>query len=90
MLSLHRNLISSILFNKVGLETIVGDDKVVISYKRVFVGKGYLNGSLLVLTLTSETLNQNASSSTYIAESVDLYHDRLGHVNYASINNSNI
>jgi len=45
----------------------------------------YLNGTLFVLGLPSETLNENVSSSTYIAEFVDLRHGILGHVNYASI-----
>jgi len=49
--SLRRNLISSILLNKVGLKTIARDDKV-----GVFVGKVYLNGSLFVLNLVSETI----------------------------------
>jgi len=65
------------------LKPIVGDEKVVIFRNRVFVGKRYLNGSLFVLNLTSETLNGNASTSAYIAESVDLRHGRLGQVNFA-------
>jgi len=83
--SLRRNLVSSILLNKVELKTVVKDDKLVIFHKEVFLGKGYLNGSLFVLNLASEILNGNISSSTYIAEFVDLWHGRLGHVNYASI-----
>jgi len=71
--SLRRNLVSGILLNKARPTTVVGDDKVVISRNRVFVGKGYLNGSLFVLNLTSETLNGNASTSAYFAESIDLY-----------------
>ena len=67
------------------LKTIVRDDKVVISRNGVFVGKGYLNGSLFVLSLASETLNGNVSTSAYIAESIDLWHGMLGHVNFASI-----
>jgi len=58
--SLCRNLVSCILLNKVGLKTVIGDDKVVISCSGVFVA--------------SETLNGNASTSACIAESVDLWH----------------
>ena len=71
--SLHRNLVSGILLNKARPTTIVGDDKVAISRNRVFVAKGYLNGSLFVLNLASETLNRNASTFAYFAESIDLY-----------------
>ena len=70
---------------QVELKIIVGDDKVVISHNRVFFGKGYRNGSLFVLNLASETMNGNASSSAYIAKSIDMGHGRLGHINFASI-----
>ena len=79
------NLVSCILLNKAALKTVVVHDKVVIAYNEVFVGKGYMNGSLSVLNLISKTLNGNAFTSTYIAVSVDLWHGRLGHVNFASI-----
>ena len=48
--------------NKAGLKIVVEDDKVVISHKGVFLGKGYLNGSLFALSLASENLNGNASA----------------------------
>ena len=68
--SLRINLVSGILLNKVGLKTIVRDDKVIISHNGVFDGKGCLNGSLFALNLASETMNENASSSAHIAEFV--------------------
>jgi len=74
-----------ILLSKVELKTVIGDGKVVISHNGVFIGKGYLNGSLFVLNLTSETMNGNASSSAYIVESVNMWHDRLSHVNFSFI-----
>jgi len=83
--SLCRNLVSGIPLNKAELKTIVGDVKFIISHNGIFVGKGYLNGSLFVLNLASETMNENASSSAYIAESFDMWHGRLGHVNLTSI-----
>jgi len=82
---LSRNLVSGILLNKGGLKNVVGDDKVVISHNGVFVGKRYMNGSLFILNLASETMNENASSAAYIAESVDLWHCRLCHLNVTSI-----
>jgi len=48
--------------------------------------KGYRSGGLFVLNIASDTVNGNASCSAYITESVNLWHNRLGHVNYASIN----
>jgi len=83
--SLQRNLVSGIFPNKARLKTVVGDDKVIISHNGVFVRKGYLNGSLFVVNHASETMNENASSSAYIAEYVDLGHGRLRHVTFAPI-----
>ena len=39
-----------------------------------------------VLNVASDAVNGNASTFAYIDESVDLWHSRLGHVNYALIN----
>ena len=72
------------------MKIVAGGDKVVISHNGVFVVKRYLNGRLFALNLASETMNGNASSSVYIDEFVDLWDGRLGHVNFASINDSNI
>jgi len=83
--SFHRNLVSGILLNKAGLKTVVGVYNVVISCNGVFVGKRYLNRSLVVVNLVSEIVNENALSFAYIVESINLWHDRVGHVNFASI-----
>ena len=83
--SFRSNLVSGIVLNKAGVENVVWDDTVVISHNGVFVGKGYLNGSLFVLNHASETFNENASTFTDIVESIDLWHGRLGHFSYASI-----
>ena len=45
----------------------------------IFVGKGYCNQGLYVLNI-SEIMNENASSSSYLLDSFDLWHARLGHV----------
>ena len=81
---LCRNLVSDISTNKARLAPIVGDDKIMISRNGVF-GKGYLNESLFVLNPAFETMNGNASSFTFIAKSVVLWHSSFSHVNFASI-----
>ena len=58
--------------------------KIAILRNGVFVSKGYCSGGLFVLNVASDVVNENASTSTYIAESVNLWHARLGHD--ASIN----
>lgn len=80
---MRRNLVSGALLNKAGLKIVLEYDKVVITRNGEFVGKGYLSGGLFVLNIVE--MNDNASSSAYIIESLDLWHGRLGHVNIASI-----
>ena len=83
--SLRKNLISSSLLNIAGFEVNQKAGKIIILRNGVFVGKGYRSGGLFVLNVASDAVNENASSA-YIAESVDLWHSRLRHANYASIN----
>ena len=53
---------------------------------RIFWGKGYLTDGLLVLDIIFVAPNTSSFTTfTYIAESVNLWHGRLGHVNIASI-----
>jgi len=47
--------------------------------------RGIIVGALF-LKVASDAVTRNASAFAYIAESVDLWYGRLGHVNYASIN----
>ncbi|KAL0560635.1 hypothetical protein IC582_001044 [Cucumis melo] len=81
--SLRRNLVSGSLLNRIGLKIVLEGDKVVLTKNGDFVGKGYLSNGLFVLNTIS--MNANASSSAYLIESANLWHGRLGHVNFASI-----
>ena len=59
-------------------------DKFVLSKRGMYVGKGYMSGSmwkLNVMTIIKLEMNK-ASSSAYILESCNLWPGRLGHVNY--------
>ncbi|TYK06658.1 ty1-copia retrotransposon protein [Cucumis melo var. makuwa] len=81
--SLRRNLVSGSLLNQAGLKIILESDKVVLTKNGDFIGKRYLSNGLFVLNTIS--MNANASSSAYVIESANLWHDRLGNVNFASI-----
>jgi len=50
-----------------------------------FVGKGYRSWGLLVPNAAAQVNNEIATNSTYIVEFVNLWHDRLGYVNFASL-----
>ena len=98
--SLRRNLVSGALLNKAGLRLVFEADKVVMSRNGEFVGKGYLCGGLFILntepisafnSVASTSVSAGVSeinkmsTSAYIAESIDVWHGRLGHVNVNSI-----
>ncbi|KAL2237783.1 UNVERIFIED_CONTAM: Retrovirus-related Pol polyprotein from transposon TNT 1-94 [Sesamum indicum] len=82
---LRRNLVSGSLLNKARLKIVLESNKVIITRNNDFVGKGYLSGGLFVLNTVSPAINKISCSSAYLMESVDIWHGRLGHVNYSSI-----
>ncbi|KAL0407798.1 UNVERIFIED_CONTAM: Retrovirus-related Pol polyprotein from transposon TNT 1-94 [Sesamum radiatum] len=82
--SLRRNLISGSLLNKVGLKIVLEADKVIITKNGDFIGKGYLADGLFVLNTMPFVSNKSISNSAYI-ESVNIWHGRLGHVNFDSV-----
>ena len=83
---MRRNLISGSLLMKAGLKLSFDSDRLVLTRNGEFVGKGFCNGGLFTLDVKIDTMNKNAStSSAYIAESIDLWHARLGHVNFDSV-----
>lgn len=61
-------------------------NRLVLTRNGEFAGKGFCNNGLFILDVVCEKMNASAgTSSTYIVESLDLWHERLGHVNIASI-----
>ena len=82
--SLRRNLISCGLLEIAGIRQVTEGGKMVLTKNGEFIGKGYRSGVLYVLDTMIEN-NENAGTSAYIAESVDIWHARLGHLNVKSI-----
>lgn len=75
-------LISATLLGKVGVKIVIEYDKIILTENGVFVGKGYCNQGLFLLNV-SVVVNGNTSTSfAYLVDSIDLWHDRLGHVNF--------
>ncbi|KAK4407731.1 hypothetical protein Sango_0354100 [Sesamum angolense] len=81
----RRNLISGSLLNKAGLKIVLKADKVIITRNGNFVEKGYMLDGLFVLNTIPTVSSKIASSSIYLIESINIWHDRLGHANYAPI-----
>ena len=66
-----------------GLKIVLKANKITITRNGEFVGKGYVNGGLFVLNTIE--MNNVAFSFAYIAKYLDLWHGRLGHLNFGSI-----
>ena len=70
-----------------GFRLLFDSNKFVLSKSGMHVRKGYMSGSMWkidALTIIKLEMNK-ASSSTYILESSNLWHGRLGHVNYDTL-----
>ena len=80
-----KNLVSTSLLVKNGFKVVFVSDKVVISKNDMYVGKGYLSDGLFNLNVMTINNNKNNDSSAYLLESDNLWHARLGHVNYKSL-----
>lgn len=79
---MKHNLVSVQLLGKAGVKTSFDGGIVTLSKHDVYVGKGYLDQGLYVLNLVN---NENASSFAYLVDSFDVWHGRLGHVNFGYI-----
>ena len=85
---LRKNMVSGSLLNSHGFLLVFELDKFVLSKSGMYVGKEYMSGGMwkLNVTMTIIKLEMNkASSSAYILESSNLWHDRLRHVNYDTL-----
>ena len=85
MPEIRKNLVSTSLLVKNGFKVVFVSDKVVISKNDMYVGKGYLSDGLFKLNVMTINNNKNNDSSAYLLESDNLWHARLGHVNYKSL-----
>ena len=84
VLDIHGNLVSLSLLRIARVRILFDSNKIVLTKKDVFVGKDYYNQSLFLLNAL-EIINNNTFSSAYLVNSYDLWHGRLGHVNYPYI-----
>ena len=73
------------LLGENGVQVLFESDKVVMTKSGNFIEKGYCNHGLFVLNVL-KVINENASSSSaYLLDFVNIWHDRLGHINYSYI-----
>lgn len=73
------------MLGKAGIKLVFEYDKVVLTKNNLFVRKGYFNNDLFHLNVFEAVINNNASGFAYVVECDDMWHVRLGHVNYSYI-----
>nr|GEU80219.1 Pol polyprotein [Tanacetum cinerariifolium] len=83
VLVIRKNLVSGWLLNKFGFRLVFESDKFVLSKNQIFVGKGYaMNGMFKLNVMVVKNEINKMNSSAYLIESSNVWHGRLGHVNF--------
>ena len=79
-----KNLVSGSLLRKHGFQMVFESDKVVLTKVGMYVGKGYMYNGMFKLNVMTifPKINKMRTSSVYLLESSNLWHGRLGHVNF--------
>ena len=79
---IRKNLVSGSVLNNHGFRLVFESKKFVLPKSGMYVRKGYVSDGMRKLNvMTIIKLNMNkASTSTYMLESSNLWHGRLGHV----------
>lgn len=81
---IRKNLVTGSVLNKHGFELVFELDNLILSKFGMYVGKRYeCNGFFKLNVMT--IINKNNVTSIYLIESSNLWHGRLGHANYDSI-----
>ncbi|GJR06699.1 retrovirus-related pol polyprotein from transposon TNT 1-94 [Tanacetum coccineum] len=83
---IRKNLVSGWLLNKLGFRLVFESDKFVLSKNQMYVGKGYAVDAMFKLNVMVVKNDINKmNSSAYLIESSNVWHGRLGHVNFNSM-----
>ena len=77
--NIRANLVYIAILGKVGVKVSFEYGKIVMTKNNVFARKGFCYQGLFMLSIY-EVMNENPSSSTYLVDSYDIWHARLGHV----------
>ena len=85
---IRKNLISGTLLSMHGFKMVFESQKIVLSKHGMYVGKGYVKNGMWkmnTIAVKSNAGNKKQKSSVYMLESSNLWHGRLGHVNYDTL-----
>ena len=87
VLEIRKNLVSDSLLSKHAFRMVFDPDKVVLTKPGMYVGKGYMSDGMFKLNVMAivPKISKISTSSTYLLESTNLWHGRLGCVNFKSL-----
>ena len=80
---IKKNLVSASLLCKNGFKVVLESGSVVLSKNGIFVGKGYSCEGMFKLNV--DGINEMNNVSTYFVDSPSLWHARLAHLNFSSL-----
>ena len=84
---IRKNLVSGSMLSKNGFKIVFESDKFVLSKFGNYVGKGYLSNGLFKFNVMTVLPKVNKINDVaYVVESSFIWHERLGHVNFNSLN----
>ena len=90
VLKIRKNLVSGSLFSKKDFKLVFVLDNFILTKNGMYVGKGYMSNGLFKINVMTvvppiKNINNKNKSFAYMLESSNVWHGRLGHVNYDTL-----
>ena len=87
---IRKNPVSRSLLSKKGFKLVFVSDNFILTKNGMYVGKRYMSNGLFKMNVMTvvppiKNINKNSASSAYMLESSNVWHGRLGHVNYDTL-----
>ena len=87
---IRKNLVSGSSLSKKGFKLVFVSDNFILTKNGMYVGKGYMSNVLFKMNVMTvvppiKNINKTSTSSAYMLESSNVWHGRLGHVNYDTL-----
>ena len=81
---------SGSLLSKKGFKLVFVSDNFILTKNDMYVGKGYMSNGLFKMNVMTvvppiKNINKKSTSFAYMLESSNVWHGRLGHVNYDTL-----
>ena len=85
-----KNLVPGSLLSKKGFKLVFVSNNFILTKNGMYVGKGYMSNGLFKMNVMTvippiKNINKKNMSSAYMLESSNVWHSRLGHVNYDTL-----